>query len=142
MGREEFIWLFDIQVTAHRKGKPRQEFKAEIWRQAKKETIEGCCSLAIPQGLLSLLSYSTREYLPRGGIAPSHINHSSRRLPTDLPTGNPTEIFSQVNSNLYQVDKNCPGQRSEDGLWLSLRTVDRQNQLTVILHISLPTMGS
>lgn len=48
----------------------------------------------VPRGLLSLLSHTTKNHVPRVGTAPnglasitSIINHQSRKCPTGLPVG-------------------------------------------------------
>lgn len=49
-------------------GKPRQELKADTWRQEQKQKPQrnAACWLA-PPGLLSLLSNTTEDHLPRDG---------------------------------------------------------------------------
>jgi hypothetical protein len=55
-----------------------------------------------PHGLFSLLSYRTQDHQPRDGtthnvLGPPTSIINQENGPTDLPTGNLMEVFSQLN---------------------------------------------
>lgn len=48
-------------------GKSEQEVRAGVWRQAQKQGLwRNSAYRLAPQGLLSILSYTTQDYLSRG----------------------------------------------------------------------------
>ena len=74
--------------------KPGQELKAGTWRQElKQRPWRGAAYWLALHGLLSLLSYKTHVYLPRGDTAQSGLGPSTSiikeeyALQTCLPTG-------------------------------------------------------
>jgi hypothetical protein len=94
MGNKGFIWLM---LPGHSPSlrKVGQELEAGLkqglWRSA--------AFWLGPRGLLSLLSYSTQDHLPKGWPCPQRsrptlINHPSRKHPTGLPTVNLVKTVS------------------------------------------------
>lgn len=63
----EEIWLH-LPITVHQEGKSGQEPEVKI----EAETMKGAYFLA-PQGMLSFLSPTPQDHLPRGGTAISGL---------------------------------------------------------------------
>ena len=88
LGKERVYVILRFLVIIHHWMKSWQELKQKAWKNT--------AYWLDFHDLVSLLTYTTLGHWATGsGVAPSHINYSSRKWPTDLPTGNLDEdIFS------------------------------------------------
>ena len=92
-GKAGFASAYNSWARLHLCGKPGQEFKQRLWRKT--------AYWLAPHGLLSLLSYTILNHLPR--VAPPTVNGgpptSIMNLETALQTGlqaSLMEAFSQL----------------------------------------------
>lgn len=143
LGREGFMCLTypgpqstEGSQERHSKQKPRAETEAETIQ----EHCLPACSLWFAQH-----TFLYTPGLPTWGCHSPQwpINHSSRKFPTDLPTGHLMEAFSQSrvlfpdNSSLCQINKKltrtrCLGEHSGlEQCWRRRKAVSKQVYLVV-----------
>ena len=126
-GRKSVFWLSYHSLSL-------REFGAETQIEQDRETradtqiMEGCCLLACS----SRLAQPAFLYIPITTCSEMallivhsalHVNHESRRCPTDLPAGNLMEAFSQLrflspdDSISCQIDKTHQYSKVRKGMW-------------------------